>query len=418
MKKIVIIGTVWPEPNSTAAGQRMMQLIEVFKQLEYDIVFTSIASKSEFAIDLNKLNIQTFPIELNNTSFDDFIKLQNPSIVLFDRFITEEQFGWRVTDNCPNAIKILDTEDLHFLREARLQCFKKNIACKIEHLQNDIAKREIASIFRCDLSLIISKYEFNLLINTFQIPDDLLHYIPMIYDKIKESKFKDYLEFEEREHFFSIGNFYHQPNWETVLQLKKSIWSSIRKQLPKAELHIYGAYLPEKAKQLQNEKEGFIIKGRAKTSEEVFKKYRVLLAPIPFGAGIKGKFIESMLFGTPNVTSTIGAEAMHDNLNWNGYIEDNPDEFAKKAVELYLNKEIWKQSQKNGISIINKCFNKDNFQNQFIEKITFLIENIESHRTNNFIGQILNYHTIKSTTYMSKWIEEKNSNKKFSNSEL
>jgi glycosyltransferase involved in cell wall biosynthesis len=418
MKKIVLIGTVWPEPNSTAAGQRMLQLIGIFKSLEYEIVFTSIASKSEFAIDLNELNIQTFPIELNNTSFDDFIKLQNPSMVLFDRFITEEQFGWRVTQHCPNAIKILDTEDLHFLREARLQCFKQNINCKLEHLQNEVAKREIASIYRCDLSLIISKYEFDLLVNSFQIPVDLLHYIPMIYDEIDASKFKDYPKFIDREHFFSIGNFHHKPNWETVLQLKKSIWSSIRKQLPKAELHIYGAYLSEKAKQLHNEKEGFIIKGRALTSEEVFKKYRVLLAPIPYGAGIKGKILESMLFGTPNITSTIGAEAMQNNLDWNGFIEDNPEEFAKKAVGLYSNEEIWNQSQKNGISIINKCFNKDNFEHPFIEKVNSLIDNIEIHRTNNFLGQILNHHTLKSTMYMSKWIEEKNSNNKIINSKL
>lgn len=411
MKKIVIIGTVWPEPNSTAAGQRMMQLIEVFKKLNYKITFTSIAAISDYSINFDEFGIETKAIQLNNNTFDVFIKLQNPTIVLFDRFITEEQFGWRVTENCPNAIQILDTEDLHFLREARLQCFKKNIDCQTKHLQNDIAKREIASIYRCDLSLIISKYEHDLLVNSFNIPDELLHYIPMIYDEIDNSIFEEYPRFEEREHFFSIGNFHHQPNWETVLQLKKSIWSLIRKQLPKAELHIYGAYLPEKAKQLHNEKEGFIIKGRSENSVSTFKNYKVLLAPIPFGAGIKGKLLESMIFGTPNITSTIGAEAMHENLDWNGFIEDNPEEFAKKTVELYLNESIWKQSQQNGISIINKCFNKDNFEEKFIQKINSLIENIDNHRTNNFMGQILNHHTLKSTMYMSKWIEEKNFNK-------
>ncbi len=344
MKKIVIIGTVWPEPNSTAAGQRMMQLIEVFKKLNYKITFTSIAAISDYSINFDEFGIEMKAIQLNNNTFDAFIKLQNPTIVLFDRFITEEQFGWRVTENCPNAIKILDTEDLHFLREARLQCYKKNIDCKLQHLQNEVAKREIASVYRCDLSLIISKYEYDLLVNLFNIPDELLHYIPMIYDEINDSKFEEYPKFEEREHFFSIGNFHHQPNWETVLLLKKSIWSLIRKQLPKAELHIYGAYLPEKAKQLHNEKEGFIIKGRSENSVSTFKNYKVLLAPIPFGAGIKGKLLESMIFGTPNITSTIGAEAMHENLDWNGFIEDNPEEFTKKTVELYLNESIWKQS--------------------------------------------------------------------------
>ncbi|WP_339889869.1 glycosyltransferase [uncultured Flavobacterium sp.] len=408
MKKIVIIGAVWPEPNSTAAGQRMMQLIAVFKQLNYKLTFTSIAATSEYTINLDELGIETNAIQLNDSSFDEFIKVQNPTIVLFDRFMTEEQFGWRVSENCPNALRILDSEDLHFLREARSQCFKLNIKCETKHLQNDIALREIASIYRCDLTLIISKFEHDLLVNTFNISSELVHYIPMMYDELNEIVLEDYPKFEEREHFFSIGNFHHKPNWETVLQLKNSIWPKIRKQLPQAELHIYGAYIPEKAKQLHNSKEGFIIKGRAENSAAVFKKYRTLLAPIPFGAGIKGKLLESMLYGTPNITSEIGAEAMQYNKDWNGFIEDNPDDFAEKAVELYSNENIWKQAQLNGISIINDCFNKNNFENEFMDTVHFLLSNIESHRTNNFMGQLLNHHTLKSTMYMSKWIEEKN----------
>lgn len=416
MKKLVIIGSVWPEPNSTAAGQRMMQLMALFTQMGYQITFSSIASFSKYAVNLNDLGIKTVAIELNNNSFDIFIKKENPSVVLFDRFMTEEQFGWRVSENCPDALKILDSEDLHFLREARLQCFRKKIPCNVDQLQNEIAKREIASIYRCDLTLIISTFEYDLLVKTFAIPKHILHYIPMIYEKLENNAFINYPSFEERNHFFSIGNFYHQPNWDAVLQLKNTFWHLIRKQLPKAELHIYGAYLPEKAKQLHNEKEGFIIKGRAENSSEIFKKHRVLLAPLPYGAGIKGKLIESMLFGTPNVTTTIGAEGMHNNLEWNGFITDNPEEFADKSVELYTSASDWIQAQASGINIINSSFNKDNFEQNFIEKIQYLTVNLKNHRSQNFMGQILNHHTTKSTMYMSKWIEAKNSLLKISNS--
>lgn len=415
MKNILIIGTVWPEPNSTAAGQRMMQLITIFKKLNFKVTFSSNSSFSDYSIDFNAIGIDAVPIILNDTSFDKFIQNLNPTIVLFDRFMMEEQFGWRVADNCPNALRILDSEDLHFLREARLQCYKKNINCETKHLQNEIAKREIASIYRCDLTLIISSFEYDLLQKQFGIPKELLHYIPMIYETMDDSSFKNYPKFEDRNHFFSIGNFYHQPNWDAVLQLKNSFWPFIKKRLPKAELHIYGAYLPEKAKQLHNEKEGFIIKGRASESSEVFKQYRVLLAPLPYGAGIKGKLIESMLYGTPNVTTKIGAEGMQNNLNWNGFIEDNPIEFAEKAVTLFTSKDIWNKSQFNGLNIINTTFNIKNFEKEFAKQIEHLIFNIESHRTQNFMGQVLNHHTLKSTMYLSKWIEEKNSNKKILN---
>ena len=125
-------------------------------------------------------------------------------------------------------------------------------------------------------------------------------------EKISEKK----NGFENRKNFVSIGNFLHEPNWQTVLKLKQ-IWKNIRKKLPETELHIFGAYPSEKVFQLHNEKEGFIVKGRAESVEKIFNEYRVLLAPIPFGAGLKGKLWESMNFGIPNITTSVGAEAMH-----------------------------------------------------------------------------------------------------------
>src|SRR5690606_12663340 len=94
-----------------------------------------------------------------------------------DRFVSEEQFGWRVSQECPNAVQILDTEDLHFLRSAREKAFKKKEEI---NLYNETTIREIASILRCDLSLIISEFEMNLLLNEFHIAPELLYYLPFI----------------------------------------------------------------------------------------------------------------------------------------------------------------------------------------------------------------------------------------------
>jgi hypothetical protein len=69
--------------------------------------------KIKFSIDFEKHNIKKTTIQLNNSSFDEFVKVLNPSIVIFDRFMTEEQFGWRVAENCPNTIRVLDTIDLN-----------------------------------------------------------------------------------------------------------------------------------------------------------------------------------------------------------------------------------------------------------------------------------------------------------------
>lgn len=408
MKKILIIGFVWPEPNATAAGSRMLQLIKLFKKEGYSITFASTASKTETTFNLESIAVNTTNIELNNSSFDTFIEELNPTIVVFDRYLTEEQFGWRVSDNCPNAIRILDTEDLHFLRNARISAFKQNTKVTLPILMNEVAKREIASIYRCDLTLIISTYEMKLLKKVFHINKSLLHYIPFLVDPIEPDALEFFPPFEERTHFMTMGNFRHEPNWNAVLYLKKEIWPLIRKQLPTAEMHIYGAYVPNKAQQLHNSKEGFLIKGWAKNTETTFKNSKVCLAPLRFGAGLKGKLIDAMKFGTPSVTTSIGAEAMHKNLDWNGFICDTPNDFANKAVELYTKKSVWDKAQKNGIIILKKCYDKETFEENFLKKINKIERKLEKHRLKNFTGALLMHHTLKSTKYLAKWIEEKN----------
>jgi len=137
MKKLLVIGFVWPEPKSSAAGSRMLQLIAQFQNQGYDISFASAAKISLNTIDLSSVNITTQKIQLNDSSFDDYIKELYPDVVLFDRFMTEEQYGWRVAEQCPNALRVLDTEDFHGLRKARELALKQNTEVTTEHLQND-----------------------------------------------------------------------------------------------------------------------------------------------------------------------------------------------------------------------------------------------------------------------------------------
>ena len=402
--KILIISSVWVEPNSSAAGSRMLQLIRFFQSEKYIVEYASIASKSEFSFDLPSLGITQHAIQINDSNFDELLVQINPNIVLFDRFMVEEQFGWRVSNVLPNAIKILDTEDLHGLRHARHEAVKKNISFETLNYNSDVAKREIAAIFRCDLSLMVSNYEMNLLQSVFQVPKSILFYLPIWIENFSSEK----PDFEAKQDFVFIGNFYHEPNWDSVLVLKNEIWPKLKELLPNVRLNIYGAYPTQKVYQLHNPKERFFIHGRAESAEEVNRSARVLLAPIRFGAGIKGKLLEGMQFGTPSVTTSIGAEAMQDNLPWNGFVTDEYSDFITKAFELYSNQEVWNQAVENGYEIINHKFLFSIYKTDFIATLNELQTNLESHRNTNFIGQMLQFHTMRSTEFMSRWIEEKN----------
>lgn len=407
-KKLLIIGYVWPEPKSSAAGSRMLQLIAVFLSENYKITFASPCAKTKNAFNLDSINVSQCEIELNNSSFDVFVKDLNPNIVIFDRFMMEEQFGWRVTENCPKALKILDTEDLHCLRKGRHEAFKKNVPFNKVFLFNNVAKREIASIYRCDLSLIISEEELKILETTFNVDKTLLLYLPFMVGELDIKHTLNLPKFKQRQHFVTIGNFLHAPNYNAVLYLKEIIWPLIKKEIPDAELHIYGAYTSKKVDALHNQHKGFIIKGFTKNANTVIQNAKVLLAPIRFGAGLKGKLIDAMVNGTPCVTTTIGAEGMYGNMEPNGLIHNTSTEFAKSSADLYNNKVLWQHKQDNGFKIINKRFNDLHFKLKFLDVLREKIINLESNRLNNFTGQMLNFHTLQSTKYMSKWIAEKN----------
>ncbi|BED90988.1 glycosyl transferase [Pseudoalteromonas sp. MM1] len=405
MKKVLVIGYVWPEPNSSAAGTHMMSLLTAFKAQNWQVEFATPAQRTEHMVNLNDFGITSQSIALNCESFDEYAKAYNPDIVMFDRFMMEEQFGWRVDKHCPNAIKILDTEDLQCLRNARHEAHKGEREFTTSDLHSDIAKREIAAILRCDLSLIISSFEMELLNSVFKVEPSLLHHLPFMVDLSALPKTTK--RFDERAHFMTIGNFRHAPNWDAVLYLQK-IWPLIRKQLPKAELHIYGSYPPPKATALNNPKTGFLIKGWADDAYEVMQSARVCLAPLRFGAGIKGKLLEAMIMQTPSVTTNIGAEGMHNDLPWPGKVANNIDDFANAAVELYTNQAGFKHAQQAGNTLLNTLYDKVKLSAALINKIDSISNDLKAHREKNFTGQMLKHHTMRSTQYMAQWIAEKN----------
>lgn len=406
MHSLLIIGQTFPEPTTTAAGGRMLQLIEMFISHGYAITFASSASSSEKSFNLDSLGVATQKITINDSSFDDFVRQLNPTLVLFDRFITEEQFAWRVTQSCPKALKILDTEDLHFLRKARQQALKNATDVKDSNLFTETAKREIASILRCDLSLIISEFEMKLLTDTFAVSKEILYYLPFMVTKLPDSS--NFPEFEQRTNFMTIGNLLHGPNVDSVLYLKKEIWPLIKKQLPQAELYIYGNYAPQHILELHNQKQGFYIMGWADSVAHVMQKARVCLAPLRFGAGLKGKLLDAMLYGTPGVTTSIGAEGMYGDLPMPGVIADTPERFAEHSVAIYSNKIKWQENAQRGVEIIKERYNGKAISRDFMTRLDALKTNLKLHRQAHFIGQILQHQSLQASKYLSKWIEEKN----------
>jgi len=401
--KILIIGYVWPEPTSSAAGLRTWNLIDTFMNIGWEVIVASQSKENEFTQKIRDRGIQTASISANDSHFDQWIKDLEPDFVIFDRFVTEEQFGWRVAENVPQAVRILDTQDLHFLRRTREHELKGTPKGKKGEWYSADLLREIGSIYRCDCTLLLSDFERDLLVKQYAIPASLLFTGRFHYGPVQSSP-----GFHERADFMMIGNFRHPPNADGILWFHKEIWPLIRSELKDARVFIYGAYPPKEMMNLSDPKMGFHVVGPVPDQFVVFKKHRVSLAPLRFGAGIKGKISDSWWAGTPVVATPIGAEGMSEELSWGGAVGQDPQSFAECAIALYTQQNLWEEAQKNGFHLIQHLYSQEMQQKRLLEKLIDVKDHLEQGRQQNLIGALLQHHLHRSTKYFSLWIEQKN----------
>ena len=413
-----MLGYVWPEPGSSAAGTRVLELLRAFADAGWERHFASAANTSEHQVDLAALGIGSHTIRLNCSSFDDFVRQLAPDLVVFDRFVTEEQFGWRVAEARPDALRVLDTEDLHSLRLTRGQLHRQALAAqgpaagpvaaggadlyRAMLAQGDIL-REVAAILRSDVSLMISEAEIALLHEYFAVPDSQLYHLPFM-PAPRTQKPPDW---RARRGFISIGNFRHAPNWDAVLWLKQVIWPAIRTRLPGAELSVCGAYPPPKATALHQPREGFYVRGWVSDACTTISQHRVCLAPLRFGAGAKGKLIDAMQTDTPSVTTAIGAEGMHGTLAWPGAVADNADTFARAAVALHEQQAHWEEASNQARRLLQERFQSAEHARALVEYLAQLHQQLPAHRQQHFLSRLLNQQTLRSHEFMSRWIEAK-----------
>lgn len=408
---ILFISNVWPEPNSSAAGTHSLQLMAALKSFwaafsgeNSELIWASTARPSPHALPEAEAPCRYVSVAMNDEAADGQLRRINPAIVVFDRFMAEEQFGWRVRRQCPDAFRLLHTQDLHFLRRYRR---KQPGNADKNALFTDTAMRELAAIYRCDLSLIISRYEMAFLRENAGIPGELLHFFPLAYDKPPSFNKPS---FRERQDFVSIGNFLHAPNKDAVLRLKTTYWPEIRRRLPRALLHVYGAYCPAHIMQMSRPEEGFIVHGRARGLGDVLRRARVLLAPLRYGAGLKGKLLDAMRFGTPSVTTPVGCEGIAGAEAWPGAVvatDASAGVFAEHAARLHEEESEWEHASAAGRQLIATSFNKTQEADRLALKLREGLEKLAEQRARNLTGRLLWHHGQASTRYMSLWIEEK-----------
>ncbi len=429
---IVFIGFVWPEPTSSAAGQNLLSYISSCQEAHWQVSFLSAAEQNQHSAKLLDMGVMSYTCKLNCSSFNAQIIQLQPDIVIFDRFLTFEQFAWRVKQECPDSLLVIDAEDLHFLRKARQLLIKADQTNKqatndtfidifddnkdlidSELLYNDVCLREMACVFKADLTIVLSSFEFKLLSQVFNVNANQLTHVPFILSNNDNNITP--LTVDQKQDFVFIGNFRHAPNLHAAKLLANTIWPQIRKALivklgnaaKQIKCHVYGAYMTPEAKQLHSPKKQFLMHGHANNQFEVINASRVMLAPIAFGAGVKGKLIDAMRVNTPCITTPIGAEGISEH-PFAGVVAKSVKEFVEAAVKSYMDEGFHNQLVSNGLGILTKDYKLNNNKSKFIHALLQAKKQQHKNRRLNFMQQLLNQQQFQASKYMSQWIEVKN----------
>jgi hypothetical protein len=252
------------------------------------------------------------------------------------------------------------------------------------------ALRELSSVHRSDLVLLVSNFEQRLLATAFAVRPDKLALAPFYFDAGADIARSATPPFADRKHFVSIGNWQHKPNADGMRWLKQ-MWPLIRRRLPDAELHSFGAYCRPHDLELTDKRSGFFVRGALVGDVMAhLPAYRVLLAPLRFGAGIKGKVVDGWRAGCAVLTTRIGSEGLCDDACTNqctpttdcckfgGVVADDPEQFAEAAVELYTNAERWHQARARAHHLLRSRFSWDANAPRLVEAIESALHGIAS----------------------------------------
>jgi glycosyltransferase involved in cell wall biosynthesis len=290
----------------------------------------------------------------------------------------------------------------------------ERIATSLVGIETEDCLRELASILRSDLTLVLSRFEMRLLRERFGVPESLLQFLGFSYPAPSPEK---WTRFSERRHFASIGNFRHLPNRDATFWLARSLWPQLRAELSRrgeenVELHLYGAYPPKEVMALDSPKTGFRVFGPAADAIGTLREYRACLAPLRFGAGIKGKIADAWSAGVPVVTTPIGAEGMSgDGGAFAGRIGGSEAAFIEAAAALYSDTAQNDYLRDSGADALRSLYSATENRRILLDRIDTLLESparLETHRTANVLGRILRSEAYGRTKYLSRWIEEKN----------
>jgi O-antigen biosynthesis protein len=350
-KNILVIDHHVPKPDHDSGSLRMFQILTLLHQLGHRVTFIAdnLANISPYAGELQKRGIEVVYHPYIKKVRDYLISHGSSfDVVVLSRCDFARKHIADVRQDVPQARIIFDTVDLHYLREDR----EAQLTRDAEVRQRAEEKRQLEHelIEQADETWVVSPVEQRLLRQ--QWPGKSIQLVSNIVD-VPGSR----TPFALRRDWLFIGGFQHRPNIDAVLFFVQKIYPLVSEQLRDAKFSILGDKAPPEIAALATER--IIVAGLQRDVRPFFDTVRLSVAPLRFGAGVKGKINQSMAFGVPVVATSLAVEGMELTDHEDILVADEPEDFARALIELYESEELWKRLSENGIRKTRELYSPD-----------------------------------------------------------
>jgi GT2 family glycosyltransferase len=340
--RIVVFDERVPSPDRDAGSLRMFLILKTLAKWCHMIFVPFNRPQSvEYEHALWKEGIETADAE----DYRGLLQNENVKAAIVSRPGIAEAFIPRIRRVNPKAGIVFDMVDTHFLRLQREHEISGEAATLAEAERYRKLERKLAQLSDIVWSASADDKE----VMAREVPGKRIEVVPTIHELRERGK-----PFEDREGLLFIGNLAHRPNADAVLFFMREVYPRLRQKLRGVRLDIIGDFGSDAIAAYNSEE--VRVRGYVPDVEPYLRDARVFIAPLRFGAGIKGKVGEAMAHGIPVVTTSIGAEGFGLTHEFDVMIADDPESFATAIWQLYSDKELWQRVADNGRLRIEQYF--------------------------------------------------------------
>lgn len=346
--RILLIDATTPTPDQDSGSLRYINLIRVLRKLGWQCTFfaDNRAYMKGYTEALRALGVEVHfhPWLSDPVAFFRERGAQFDAVMLSRHYVASHYVDL-VRQYAPQARLLFDTVDLHYLREQRAAALTGSAAMARQAEATRSAELEL--IRRADITLVVSPVEQALL--TQEVPGARVEVLSNIHEVAGRKA-----GFEARRDLWFVGGFQHSPNVDAVEWFVREIWPLVRAELPEAIFHVVGSKMPESLATLKVD--GVKLHGFVADLTPFLDGCRLSVAPLRYGAGVKGKINQSMAHGQPVVATPIAIEGMAIAPGREALVAETPQDFAAAVVRLYRDPQLWLALSDAGLANIEAHF--------------------------------------------------------------